>query len=93
MIAGMMQLEDQTVQWTYLQEARRIAYTVCDGLTGERAKVECDPADFAAAMALAIDPDGGDTWGGNAQETLYELAERAMPEMARDCNHALRWIP
>ena len=72
-----------------------VSVLVQDTLTGETAKVLCNPRAFAASMALALDFGGFDNMvGGSAgdgrsiQAALYDLAE-TIPFP----NNHLRWIP
>lgn len=86
MIAGTFIFEDTQLHWRYNQEKRLVELRVCDGLTGEERVQEVAPRAFAASVALAIDPDGGDGW--DAQGPLYREAEGIQPP-----NGPMRWIP
>lgn len=96
MICGTIVLEDVTLQWRL--EQAEVQYTVQEGLQGYTATVICTDKAFAAALALAV---GGDEISG--WETLYPLAEKAMPRKehlpagydigVEETLRALRWIP
>lgn len=87
MICGTFSFDGLTMHFKlpYTSDGKVVVYAQ-DHLTGERAKIECDPRAFAASMALAMDFDGME--GTPMCEKLYELAE-TIPWP----NNNLRWIP
>ncbi len=85
MICGTIQLEDQTLHF-HLTPDGDAHIRVQDGLTGETAEIQCLPRQFAASLALALDPAGME--GEDTQAALYELAE-----FIPFPSDTLRWIP
>lgn len=79
MIVGTVVIEDNVINFKFVGQV--VEVTVIDTLTGASDTYCCPQDCFAAALSIAVDPNG------EATEDKYSLAEQAMPS-----DHKLRWI-
>jgi hypothetical protein len=95
MIAGTIVLEDVTLHFT---STDRGGFNVEISSGATSGSVQATGSGFAAALMLALDPNGGDNLPGDMQNYLYGLAElaqwksEATPE-GRRREASLRFIP
>lgn len=87
MIAGLISIEDHTIQFDYHREIDEFLIHVQDNMTGKSKRIMVDPQQFAIALALAL---GGDYENEDLNRILFTWAEPVMTQLEEP---ELRFIP